>query len=140
MAALDRLDPKREREGIWLPYTPQPDAGMRVRVASMASDRYQRYLREHERERVRELHQTMPMEDAREAFHCEAVAAEIVLGWEGFDGQDGTPMECSPDTVAPILKDARYRRFKSWVLTEAMRDANFNEIAVLEAAKNSDAA
>jgi hypothetical protein len=114
------LDPALVEEGVWRPFD---DDGAAVKIASMEKKTYQNKMgrmmtRAMMQSRVRDLEATK-----RDEITYKAMVGTIIMGFKGFQNDDGGDVVFSDENVLRMLADLpKFRRFCQ---TEAADDTNF---------------
>jgi hypothetical protein len=128
-----KTDPTKETSGVWFPV----GNGARVLVARITSPKYEEYLRKLGKPYGRAIRAGQIDNEAIEEITKKALAKHILLGWEGLENEDGTPIEYSLETAYKILTDPEYKDFYRMILDFAQDAEAFRNDAREEAAGNS---
>jgi hypothetical protein len=115
-----QLDPALVEDGVWRRFD---DDGAAVKIASMEKKSYQNKMgkmmtRAMMQSRVRDLEATK-----RDEITYKAMVGTIVMGYKGFQNDDGSDVEFTDENVLRMLID--YPKFRRFCQTEAADDTNY---------------
>jgi hypothetical protein len=115
-----QLDPALLEGGVWRRFD---DDGTAVKIASMEKKTYQNKMgkmmtRAMMQSRVRDLDATK-----RDEITYRAMVGTIVMGWRGFENDDGSEVEFTDENVLRLLTD--FPKFRRFCQQEAADDTNF---------------
>jgi hypothetical protein len=114
-----RVDVAAESEGRWFEYVP----GLRFLIASTGSrtfraaidtamQPYRDLIRQDQTNPGKERRFTVEM---REKVVRRVMAERVLIGWDGLEADDGTPIPYSADEAERLLADAAMHRVTEWV-------------------------
>lgn len=105
-----RQDPDAAQEGVWVEF----EGGARLLVARMPNPAYERAMRRLGRPYRREFRaarfQPEKLEGNPELIRVQkqAVAETVLLGWEGIENEDGSPLPYTPEKGLELFLDPAY--------------------------------
>lgn len=121
-----RIDPELERDGKWFTY----EGEVRFLIARIGNPRYSEYVRERAAEGEVASDGTIDVNSTEwDRVHREAMGHAVLLGWEGLEEDDGSPLEYSPERSAALLSDPEYPEIYVFVAGKAMQRRNFRSRA-----------
>jgi hypothetical protein len=122
-------DLQAEVEGVWVELA----QGVKIKVARWLNDNHIRVLDRLKAPYRDQIRAGIPLEkDIMLSIASDAMSEAILLGWEGFEKEDGTELPYSKEEAAKALKSLRDFRDDVTSLSEVR--AAFNKYA-LEKAK-----
>jgi hypothetical protein len=127
-----RLSPELSDGGRWLDYIP----GVRLKVASVKGKAFQRGHADLLRDKSRHI----ISEDAKNAIYAdvriEALDKWVLLGWEGLEADDGTPLVYTAEKAHEILRDPLCTELLDFVWVAANETHQYRQAAEDDARKN----
>lgn len=119
-----------ERDGKWFTF---PGSDLRLKIASVNSETYQRLLRKKLQAKRRELGGLELSDDLDEQVTTEAMGEAILLGWEGLT-EGGVPVPYSAERSVALLKKST--KLSGFVVRTATRQASYEEVEIKAAEDN----
>ncbi len=130
------VNSERLEQGAWVGEIPEM-GNLRLNVRGFGN-------REDKRIQARELEKLPRAQRARGKISDEAQDAimnarlkgAILLGWEGLEEEDGSPVAMTPDLVETILTDPDYGKLRTSIIWAASIVAEDEEECAKDDAKN----
>lgn len=129
-----RTNPKKEIEGVWV----EEDDGLRLLVAAAENPRYLEEFRKLLKPYAVQFRNGSIKASILETVRKKAAAKTILLGWEGLENDDGSPIEYSSKKAFELFEESR--KFFQIVTNYSEHVQLFQDQDLEEAAKNSEAA
>jgi len=118
MAKLSNLKTDRDlsENGAWVPWI----AGTRLRIARLSNSAFKAMY--HRKTKPLERKMREIPDELQEEIIRKCVAHTVLLDWEGFDDDDGSPLEYTPEQGIEMFEDSEWEHLYSFVLETARKD------------------